>query len=82
VVGVPVVGTDSGGPAELIEDGKRGFIVPPGDPQAIAKALRTLLKDPSLRSQMIEQARQRAQERFDLKRVVEEVEAVYARTVS
>jgi len=80
--GVPVVVTDSGGPTHLIEDGRSGFVVPVGDPQAISGALRRLLRDCVFRSQMAQWARQRAKERFDVKREVEEVEAVYARAVA
>jgi glycosyltransferase involved in cell wall biosynthesis len=39
--------TDSGGPAELVEDGVRGFTVAP-TPQALAAALRRLTEDPAL----------------------------------
>ena len=42
--GIPVVCTAVGGCAEAVEDGVNGYLIPPGDPQALAQALeRTLL---------------------------------------
>ncbi len=79
--GVPVVATDSGGPAEILDGGKCGLLIPTGDPQAIEKGLRVLLQDPVRRGRMIEQARERARSQFDMRRVVREVETVYAQAV-
>ena len=80
--GVAVVATRNGGPSEIIQDGKSGLLVPPGDPEPWEEAIRTLLNDSALREKFQETARQRAQEEFDMKRVVEEVEDVYAKTVA
>ncbi|MCB1958568.1 MAG: glycosyltransferase family 4 protein, partial [Rhodocyclaceae bacterium] len=41
--GVPVVATDVGGISELVEQGKTGFVVPPGDVNAMADALERVL---------------------------------------
>ena len=37
--GLPVIATDVGGLPEAVTDKKTGYIVPPGDPQALAKAI-------------------------------------------
>ena len=50
----PVVATSVGGLPEFIDDGKTGFLVPPRDPAALAKAIIKMLKDPGLRSRMAE----------------------------
>lgn len=50
--GVPVVVTDVAGTKELIEDGVSGFIVPAGDPAALAAPILRLLRDPQLRRRM------------------------------
>lgn len=46
-LGLPVISTDCpcGGPAELIQDGINGLLIPPGDTAALELALRTLLSD-------------------------------------
>jgi glycosyltransferase involved in cell wall biosynthesis len=40
---VPVVATAAGGTPEVVEDGKSGFLVPPGDAQALAERIQALL---------------------------------------
>lgn len=46
--GVPIITTPMGA-ARLVEDGKTGLIVPPGNPEALAEALARLARDPALR---------------------------------
>jgi L-malate glycosyltransferase len=48
-IGVPVVATAVGGVPEVIEDGRTGRLVPPGDPAAMAAALLEALSRPELR---------------------------------
>lgn len=50
--GVPVVCTAVSGAAEIINDGIDGIIVPPGDPRAIADAVRRLVENPATRLEM------------------------------
>lgn len=40
--GLPIVATDVGGNAEIVEEGVTGRLVPPGDPQALARAMSAL----------------------------------------
>jgi glycogen(starch) synthase len=65
--GVPVVATSVGGLPEIVVDGQSGILVPPGDPAALAQALRALLTDERLRLRLAQGARRRA-ERFSLNR--------------
>lgn len=58
--GVPVVASNIGGLAELIQDGHTGLLVPPADPQAIAQAIVRLLDDLAWRQEIARQARQYA----------------------
>ncbi len=44
--GLPVVATKCGGPEEIVEDGKTGFLVPVGDTAAVADRLAWLLDHP------------------------------------
>jgi colanic acid/amylovoran biosynthesis glycosyltransferase len=62
---VPVIGSNHGGIGEAVEHGRTGFLVPPGDPHAIAAAVRRLLGDPALRRQMGLAARAAANEHFN-----------------
>jgi glycosyltransferase involved in cell wall biosynthesis len=43
--GVPIVATDVGGTPEIVEDGRTGFLVPPRDPEAMARRVCQLLSD-------------------------------------
>jgi colanic acid/amylovoran biosynthesis glycosyltransferase len=47
--GLPVVASDLPGLNEAVADGESGLLVPPKDPDALAKALRTVLTDDTLR---------------------------------
>ncbi|WP_255281072.1 glycosyltransferase [Actinomadura madurae] len=56
-MGLPVVSFDCPfGPGELITPGRDGLLVPPGDVDAFAAALRTLIEDPGLRDRLGEEA--------------------------
>lgn len=46
--GLPVICTDSFGPEEVVVDGVNGFVVPAGDSEALAAAMRRFVDDPQL----------------------------------
>lgn len=51
--GIPVVAFDCPcGPGEIIKDSKTGFLIPPGDVAGMAEALKTLMGNPDMRSEM------------------------------
>ena len=56
--GLPVVTTDAGGIPDIVEDGRTGMVVARGDYAELANRAMTLLNDPALTKQIIEQARQ------------------------
>lgn len=60
--GLPIVATRVSGNEDLIADGENGLLVPPGDPGALAAAIRRLMEDPALARSMGERARERAQQ--------------------
>jgi len=60
--GTPVVASQVGGLAFLVQDGVTGFTVPVDEPQALAERLITLIKDADLRQRMGAQAAAFAQE--------------------
>ncbi|QIA26691.1 glycosyltransferase family 4 protein [Thermaerobacter sp. PB12/4term] len=77
--GVPVVASAVGGVPEAVRPGVTGYLVPPGDPAALAHCLRLLLADPILRQRMGAAARARYESRFTVDRMVEATLAVYRR---
>lgn len=58
--GLPIVASRVGGIPELIEDGRTGILIPPGDASALAAALARLANDPALRARLGAAARQAA----------------------
>lgn len=70
--GTPVVATKVGGIPEQIEDGKTGFLVPPGNGKLMADRIASLLKNDNLRKKMSEKASESAHNRFGLNRQVNE----------
>lgn len=57
-LGRPVIGTDHGGARETVVDGETGWLVPPGDPDALAGALdRAIRLTPSQRMSIAKQGR-------------------------
>ena len=57
---VPVVSTNVGGPAEILEDGREGRLVAPGEPRAWAEAVRMIAEDPHRAAAMGAAGRRRA----------------------
>ncbi|MCS7207053.1 MAG: glycosyltransferase family 4 protein [Dehalococcoidia bacterium] len=58
--GLPVIATPLGGAREVVENGRTGFLVPPGDPEALAAVLSDLKQDPCLAPRLGAAARAQA----------------------
>ncbi len=78
--GLPVLAARVGGNPEVVAEGTTGLLVPPGDPEALAEALLRLWHEPDLRQRLGQAGRQRALERFDVRRMVAEYERLYLGT--
>jgi glycosyltransferase involved in cell wall biosynthesis len=77
--GLPVVASDHGGVKEVVRHGETGLLVAPGDPLALAQALRLLADDPDLASRLGTAGSEDVRERFGRERMLGEVQAVYDR---
>ncbi len=71
---VPCVGTAHEAVPEIVEDGETGLLVPPGDPGALADALRRLLANPARARAMGARGRARVESRFLWGHVAERLE--------
>ena len=79
--GLPIVCTGADGSGEAVRDGENGFLVPRGDPAALAAAVARLLGDAPLRRQMGMAGQRRAPE-FGAARMVEQLDALYRRLLA
>lgn len=66
--GLPVLSTPIAGVAEIVDGGRAGLLVPPGDVGALARDIARLLGDAALRAQLASAGRARAERCFDLAR--------------
>jgi glycogen synthase len=78
--GLPVVATRVGGIPDLVEHGTNGLLVPPGDPVALAQAIRYLGSDPELRQQMSQCNRTKAEATYEWAQVTSRYLSIYEAT--
>ena len=75
--GIPVVASRIGGLIDLINDGKSGYLVPIGDPEALAERIVDVLQNPRQAKLMAELARSNVEEKFSDQRMLNETLKVY-----
>lgn len=75
-MGVAVVATDVGGTREIVEDGKNGCLVPPGDVELLRERIETLLKSKKLRREFGKALQKKVRERFSWESTVDKLERV------
>ena len=75
--GLPVVATNVGGNPELVEEGATGAIVPPSDPESMARSMLTYLAEPDLLAHHGAAARRRIEEKFSMEAMVSAYMKVY-----
>jgi glycosyltransferase involved in cell wall biosynthesis len=73
----PVVATRVGGIKEVVVDKETGFLVPPGDPVRLGRAITRLLEDPPLAARMGKKGRQRVLEQFTWDRIAAKTLELY-----
>lgn len=79
--GLPVVVTDVSDNARIVDDGSEGFVVPPRDPDAMARCIGRLLADDDLRHRAGQQSRHKAVNQYSLVRLAERTAEVYLRVL-
>lgn len=77
VAGIPAVGTDSGGVAEVIRHGENGYLIPVGDAEALAERLEELLSDEEKRRTFGMQAKKDAEREFLADKMTKRIEKLY-----
>ncbi len=81
-LGTPVISTDCpSGPGELISDGRSGVLVPPGDEEALTRAILKVLADKALMSVLSAGGRTRAED-FSVSRISEEYSRLFRKVLS
>jgi glycosyltransferase involved in cell wall biosynthesis len=80
-MGVPVVATRISAIPELVENGKTGLLVDPGNPEAMADAMIQALTDGDLRQKMIAAARARVTRDFNNRNLIGDLAGLYTRAL-
>jgi len=75
----PVVASRLDGMAEVIEDGRDGFLVAPGNAVGFSDRVLSLIHDPEEATSIGSEARKKVEREFSSSRMVAEIEAVYER---
>jgi len=78
----PIVATAVGEVPTVLDSGRAGVLVPPGDAAAIANALGTLLCDPAQARRLSAAAATRASEEYTLNRMIERYTTLYAKLLA
>lgn len=75
--GKPVIGTNIGGIPEVIEKDKTGILVPPKDPEALARAILSLLENKELAKRMGESGKRLFEQKFTRRVMLNNIEGLY-----
>lgn len=79
--GLPAIVTNVGGNPEIVRHEREGLLFPRGDASGCADAIRRVFRDPNLAACLGAAARERAVERYQLTRTVDEYFKLYCRLV-
>jgi glycosyltransferase involved in cell wall biosynthesis len=79
--GLPVICTGVGGLGDLVAHGENGFIMVPGDSEAMAAHITKLVQDSSLREQMGSRNARAVQNSYSLLVIAQQVASLYWRTL-
>ncbi len=74
--GIPIVATDIPGTRDLIQDRQNGWLVPPGDAEALARTILSALEEAKSRREFADRA-QRDVQQFSIKSIASKYEEIY-----
>lgn len=74
---LPIVATNVGGLAEVVDDGVTGLLSPAGDYRALAASMDQLIRDPELRRRMGKAGRNRAETLFSARTMIDAYRSLY-----
>jgi glycosyltransferase involved in cell wall biosynthesis len=80
--GLPVIASRVGGIPALIEDGKNGILVPPGDSSSLANAIRTVLDDAAWAVELGRQARNSIDASYGTPAMIRSIESTYRKALA
>lgn len=80
-LGKSVLATNIPGPSEIVVDEKTGFLVPPGDVNAMAEKMIYLLENQEVANKMGKEGRDRVEKFFNIKNTVKKIEDLYIKTM-
>ena len=75
--GLPIVTTNVGGIPQLVDEGKSGYMVEPGDINGFAKSILSLIGDDELIYNMGKEGLEKANEKYSLDKHLEKVGTLY-----
>ena len=80
-IGLPIIASNANSAPDLLDEGRAGILVPPGDVAALAAAMTRLGASPALRRSLGHAALEQA-ENFNIRKVVDQIEREYLRLLS
>ncbi len=81
-LGLPVVASGVDGVREVVQDDQNGILVPPGEPEALARAIAALAQDPAARGRLGQAARATISQRFSLLSMLAGYEGAYSEVLA
>ncbi|MCA9733616.1 glycosyltransferase family 4 protein [candidate division KSB1 bacterium] len=81
-MGKPVVVSNVGALPEVVHDGENGFVIEPGDVEALQDRLARLIESPELRCKIGQTNAMAARERFSIERMADDLNCIFKKTVS
>lgn len=75
--GLPIIASNVGGIPQLVEDGKNGFMVKPGDIDGFATAILNIIKNDDLNYEMGKSSLEKADEKYSLEGHIEKIKVLY-----